>query len=177
MSPPPQVKAFWDWSLDVYQRRAVADACIKLQDGFGLDVNMLLFCCWAARAGFPPLRPELVSHAAGLSAQWSEAVTRRLRAARRALKEPPLHVPAGDAESLRANILEAELDAERIQQNFLEDLLAASSEGDAPIHDSVRLRARAQENLAVYLAHAGVAVAGRASRQPLDTLIAATLDR
>jgi uncharacterized protein (TIGR02444 family) len=36
--------AFWDFSLKVYAAAGVADECILLQDRFGIDVNLLLFC-------------------------------------------------------------------------------------------------------------------------------------
>ena len=42
---------FWAFSLDVYGRPGVAPACLALQDRHGLDVNLLLFCCWAASQG------------------------------------------------------------------------------------------------------------------------------
>ena len=42
---------FWAFSLEVYGRPGVAPACLALQDRHGLDVNLLLFCCWAASQG------------------------------------------------------------------------------------------------------------------------------
>ena len=31
----------------LYAQPGVADACLKLQDEFGLDVNLVLFCIWS----------------------------------------------------------------------------------------------------------------------------------
>src|SRR5262249_40267230 len=45
-----QTLNFWNFSLKVYGRPGVAAACIALQDGLGLDVNLLLYCCWHGRA-------------------------------------------------------------------------------------------------------------------------------
>ncbi|MEE9209867.1 MAG: TIGR02444 family protein, partial [Kiloniellales bacterium] len=42
---------FWDFSLAVWGREAVAPACLALQERHGLDVNLLLFCGWAGRRG------------------------------------------------------------------------------------------------------------------------------
>ena len=38
---------FWDFSLEIYAKPGVAQACLALQDECGADVNLLLFCCWA----------------------------------------------------------------------------------------------------------------------------------
>jgi len=40
--------AFWNYSLRIYARPGVADACISLQDRHGCDVNVLLLCLWLA---------------------------------------------------------------------------------------------------------------------------------
>ncbi len=45
---------FWDYSLGIYRKPGVADACIALQDEFGLDVNMLLACLWFSAEGPGP---------------------------------------------------------------------------------------------------------------------------
>jgi uncharacterized protein (TIGR02444 family) len=49
MSDAPQ--NFWNFSLGLYGRPGVAPALLGLQDALGLDVNMLVFCCWAASRG------------------------------------------------------------------------------------------------------------------------------
>jgi hypothetical protein len=45
---------FWEYSLSHYVREGVADACLALQDGHGLDVNMLLYGAWLGSMGQPP---------------------------------------------------------------------------------------------------------------------------
>ncbi|MCG8546534.1 MAG: TIGR02444 family protein, partial [Alphaproteobacteria bacterium] len=42
MSDPPG-NAFWNFSLRAYARPGVADACIRLQDRYGVDVNVLFY--------------------------------------------------------------------------------------------------------------------------------------
>ena len=39
---------FWRFSLKFYGQSGVSDACIALQDGCGIDVNLLLFLFWLA---------------------------------------------------------------------------------------------------------------------------------
>lgn len=159
---------FWDWSLNVYQEPEVCKACLRLQDDCGLDVNMLLFCCWTAAIGFAPLNPDLIQAARDLSRRWSLPVTDHLRAARRALKTPMDEAPAELAETLRAGILELELDAERVQQDMLEDLIQLNGEPAAEDHAPSEI---VQENLRAYVAVTGTRL-GHSHRRALDHLIA-----
>ena len=39
----------WKYSLTVYQLPAVKEDCLKLQDEYGADVNLLLCACWLAQ--------------------------------------------------------------------------------------------------------------------------------
>jgi uncharacterized protein (TIGR02444 family) len=108
------VEEFWTFSLDLYARPGVADACLRLQDSYALDVNMLLLCCWLGRRGYRLGAAELAAaeaRAAPLRAQ----VLVPLRAVRRALKTMPL---AG-AVALYARVKEVELAAEREEQHLL----------------------------------------------------------
>ena len=54
-------ESFWDFSLALYGRPGVAPALIGLQDRLGLDVNMLLYCCWAGIERSALSRDELTT--------------------------------------------------------------------------------------------------------------------
>ena len=49
--------SFWAFSLEFYARPGVAEACLALQDRHGLDVNILLLCCWLGWSGRGRLSP------------------------------------------------------------------------------------------------------------------------
>ncbi len=108
---------FWTYSLALYGREGVAVACLGIQDRLDLDVNLLLFCCWAGSRGRALSEPEvaaLIAETRGLR----EQVVRPLRAARRWLKgQVPALGPA--AGRLRADIKASELAAEKIQQGLM----------------------------------------------------------
>ena len=42
---------FWDFTIAHYGREGLSPAVIALQDRLGVDVNMLLLCCWAGSTG------------------------------------------------------------------------------------------------------------------------------
>ncbi len=115
------MSAFWDFSVKVYGADGVKDACLALQRA-GLDVNMALWIAWLAHEGRDPA-PAL-GRAMALSAAWKDAVVAPLRAARDALKPAPGFVPESEAGALRRRVLDAEVEAERMQQEALAELAA-----------------------------------------------------
>lgn len=121
--PSAQGSPFWRFSLGFYRRPGVADACLALQEEAGVDVNLLLFLLWHARQ----CRELSQSEVAELEAQvgpWREMTVVPLRAVRRALKSPPSLVPAATAEAFRTRIKAVELEAERLQQEAMYDLVS-----------------------------------------------------
>ena len=136
---------FWDFSLEVYAKPGVAQACLALQDECGVDVNLLLFCCWAG-----PLDEAGVRRAIDAVAHWQTAVVQPLRAVRRLLKADFERIFQDHREVLRQAIKTSELDAEHIEQVVLgENLGIALSPQDTTVHHAVA-------NLANYFAIAGL---------------------
>ena len=128
-NPHPQGSPFWRFSLGFYRQPGVAEACIRLQDEAGVDVNLLFYLLWHAAL------ERRLSHAevAGIEqriAPWREQVVVPLRAIRRAIKVPPSAIEAGTAEAYRSKIKGIELEAERLQQEALYDLAQTSRFGE-----------------------------------------------
>ncbi len=112
---------FWDFSLAVYGREGVAQACVALQDRRGLDVNLLLFCCWAGSRG-RRLDPVDLKGLDAAVRPWREAVVRPLRGIRRWLKtQAP--APGTPAHRLRVRVKADELQAEAVEQARLAQAL------------------------------------------------------
>ncbi len=76
---------FWDYSVELYRRPGVEAACLDLQRRHGLDVNLVLLCCWQASLG-GRLDRTLLAGAGEVVASWQAEVVRPLRALRRRLK-------------------------------------------------------------------------------------------
>jgi uncharacterized protein (TIGR02444 family) len=113
----------WAFALDVYARPGVADACLKLQGEAGVDVMMLLFIAFAAVHLRILLRPAEIGELDEASRPWREQVVRPLRAIRSRLKEGPLPAPSHETEQFRSKIKTVELEAERLQNQLLAELL------------------------------------------------------
>ncbi|MGH6913450.1 MAG: TIGR02444 family protein [Geminicoccales bacterium] len=130
---------FWDDSVLLYRRPGVEDACLELQRRHGLDVNLLLLCCWLGARGVGLDRAALARAELAVRA-WQVEVVRPLRAVRRRLKaklEDPdptsVHEGWPDlAQALRRRVLALEIDAERLEQLALGRSVAGLPRNDAP---------------------------------------------
>ncbi len=142
---------FWDYSLAVYGRGGVAEACLALQDAAGLDVNLLLLCCFAGSRG-RRLGADSMGRLMAAAADWQGAVVRPLRQVRRRLKKVPGPDPEA-AEALRQAVKEQELRAERIEQDLLYACLCEEVSAESEVEGEPPVLAAA--NLAAYLEASG----------------------
>ena len=140
---------FWDFSLRVHGREGVGEACLALQRDFGLDVNLLFFCCWAGACRGEPLGRADVSAAVASVAGWQEEVVGPVWRARWRLKGGFPGFPAERTEALRKALIAAELDAEHAEQLRLAEAVPVEERPEAD--DGARLAAAAA-NLAACLA-------------------------
>jgi uncharacterized protein (TIGR02444 family) len=137
--PEWPAEPFWDYSLALYRRPHVEDACLELQRRHDLDVNLLLLCCWLGARGVGLDRAALARAELAVRA-WQVEVVRPLRAVRRRLKaklEDPdptsVHEGWPDlAQALRRRILALEIDAERLEQLALGRSVAGLPRSEPP---------------------------------------------
>lgn len=127
---PSKGSPFWTFSLSLYRQEGVAPACISLQDGHGVDVNMLFFGLWLASEGrlLSVADHEAMEAAAGV---WRAEVVVPLRSVRRLLRMPPVAFRGPAAEALRDKLKGVELEAERLQQEALFGLREPAKWGSA----------------------------------------------
>ena len=112
---------FWESSLALYRRPGVPDACLRLQDRDGLDVNLVLWCVWLGVTG-RPLDDDLLGRAMAAVAPWRARAVLPLREIRRDLKPGVPGAPAAETAALRESIKKLELETERIQHLILAGL-------------------------------------------------------
>jgi uncharacterized protein (TIGR02444 family) len=106
MEEEERAEAFWRWSLASYPK--VEKALLVLQDRYGADVNLVLFCAWLGR-----LTPESLDSAEAALRPWCEEAVEPLRHLRRRLKNRP------EAAAVRELVKSAEFEAERLGQRLL----------------------------------------------------------
>lgn len=109
----------WTFSLAVYARPGVAEACLRAQDTFSQDVNLLLWAAWVGAVHGHGLTGNEVAAAKAAVGPWSESVVLPLRTLRRGLKVGPPPAPSPATDALRDRVKALELEAERIEQDIL----------------------------------------------------------
>ena len=158
---------FWDFSLQVYRKPGVADVCLALQEDYGADVNMLLFCGWygATRGRF---NDKVYENACAFSHDWGQQTVKPLRGVRNRLKQGGCHGQFINIEAcmeFREKVKAVELQAEKLQQLTLENLCRKIPAFESS--DAGRLEA-VVKNLGRYLQYAGI----RGSEVDSDLLVA-----
>lgn len=140
--------AFWRFSIGLYAQPGVAPRCLELQDRFGVDVNVLLFCLHAGASG-RALQPADIAALEQAVGAWREQVVAPLRGVRRWLKSPPAPFDDPHTAGLREGLKRIELESERLQQMAMARVLSLAGSGDAPTAEP---EAASTNNLARYLA-------------------------
>jgi len=155
---------FWRYSLALYAQPGVAAASLKLQDEYGLDVNLVLFCIWSGVQGPGALRADELSECVARAGRWQAEVVERIRFVRRTLKQDSLGATADLVARFRPRVQALELDGEHIEQLLLASLV--------PLERGGRGFEPAEANLQSYLQWAGLDPEG-AVRVPLGIVIEA----
>jgi uncharacterized protein (TIGR02444 family) len=158
-----QTTPFWRFSLLFYRQTGVSDACIALQDEYGVDVNLLLFLLWCADEG-RSLSADEVRKLDDSVRDWRNLTVIPIRNIRRRLKGARALADPGQQEAFRTKIKAIELEAERLQQQTL-----YSASQSAPIGNSADSRTAAHGNVCAYEHIMGATF----PRGAVDTLLSA----
>jgi uncharacterized protein (TIGR02444 family) len=156
------ITPFWRYSLKFYGQSGVSDACIALQDGCGIDVNLLLYLFWLASEG-RQVAADDVKMLDDKVRSWRELTIIPIRDVRRKLKGAVTFIDPAKQEALRDKVKVAELEAERLQQ---EGLYAVTQSG--PLGKAAEPAAAARGNVAAYEA----AIGKTFPKSAVDVLIA-----
>ncbi len=137
---------FWRFSLRIYGAPGVPAACLTLQDGSGVDVNVLLFGLFAASRGRQLASADVAAIATAIE-PWKLGAVVPLRSVRRFLKDTPAGFEAQDIPALRQRVKMMELEAERLQQEVLYASWPMEAlGGPAPAAEAARANVAAYES-------------------------------
>ncbi len=109
--------SLWQFALAYYQRPAVAELCLELQDQWGADVCLLLWCLWLERQDVR-LDSERLQEVHARFQPWRQQVVEPLRQLRRQLKHN-YGTADGDIEALRQQVKQVELHSEKLLLQWL----------------------------------------------------------
>ncbi len=115
--------SLWNFAVSIYQENGVSTACLFLQDSCDVDVPLLLCAGFLAVNG-KCFDPAILSALQKQTSPWQRDVVQSLRVVRQKLKSEPYPAQIDKVEALRLSVKEAELSAEKIQLNMMEDATA-----------------------------------------------------
>jgi uncharacterized protein (TIGR02444 family) len=112
----------WDFAVAVYEEDGIKAACLRVQARYGLSISLLLGAIWAGMNGYGRLGATELETTIRRALEWHRDVIEPMRALRRLLRQQPPGGVEQQTHELRKQLLEAELNAERIEQRlFLQD--------------------------------------------------------
>lgn len=149
----------WDYASRLYSQ--VESACLQLQDSAGVDVNFLLFCCWAGKY-HGAVSEQTMADLLEEFCAWSRQLVQPLRNSRRWWKLQAGN-PAGD--ELYQLLKATELAAEKHQLLWLEGSLQHRA-----LQPDRGCEAAITSNVRLYLTRAAL-VLDREAEQALDVLL------
>lgn len=135
----------------------MVELCLDLQDRHGADVNVILLALWCGQASIRLSPQALECVIKNGPRDWHEAVVRRLRAARRAMKSPPAYIGPEMVEPVRQRLKAVEIECEKLEQRLLFEALARVRAGDTGELGAEQPQAVAAENMRNYLTCLSVA--------------------
>ncbi|MEE4211679.1 MAG: TIGR02444 family protein [Parvularcula sp.] len=115
MSPDEAADQFWTYSVTLYDREEVRHILLTLQNRFQYNVNVVLWCCWSAAAGWA-LTEEEVRDITRQVDDFTTYGVERLREVRRFAASSKPGFPEASLHRLYDKLLDVELEAERLVQ-------------------------------------------------------------
>ena len=108
-------RGLWDFAVRLYGEPGVSEACLVLQDRFGVDIPLMLWAAWLGEGA------DLPTLGAGDRAvgPWRARAVRPLRALRRHLRDSVAGLDDGAREGWRGSVKRLEIEAERLALGVL----------------------------------------------------------
>ncbi len=167
-----QQARFWDFSVRTYRKSGVAEACLSLQEQHGVDVNVLLYCCWYGCTRGTLDEPGM-ERILSFAEPWADNVVRPLRAARTWMKTTgctEAYIAGKDCMGLREDIKRAEFKAEHLQENRMQELTRGDTRQNPEITSQIQSTLL---NINSYLQHLEIYLDGESSSRLVHIVTAA----
>jgi uncharacterized protein (TIGR02444 family) len=160
---------FWRFTTSAYEKEGVQTGVIMLQEEHSADVNVLFLCCYVAATQRGRLTTEDLRTIEDSIDSWKTNVTQRLRGVRNQIKENRDLSCLRGSNEVRARVLSAEIESERVTQELLESLFA-----NRAVNAGAPVLADAVFNLSSYLATISRAL-DSAAENAIAALLRATI--
>src|SRR5690606_26638701 len=105
----------WNFAVALYEEEDVKAACLRVQARYGLSISLLLGAIWIGINGFGRFGATDMEMVIRRAMEWHREVIEPIRALRRQLRREPPQGVEEQTHALRHQLVEAELEAERIE--------------------------------------------------------------
>lgn len=119
-------QSFWEFSLKLYSQSEVEQNLLFLQNHYGCNVNIVLFCCWYGLEGQGRLSQKRLSSIIDSIQYWHERIVKPLRQLRKTMKRYRL---IKDDPLNGESVLAEEINAEKIEQRMIVDKVSIERHG------------------------------------------------
>jgi len=162
--------------MNLYEQPGVQEACFELQNRYGIDVDILFFCLRVGASGGGKMTRAEILQAMKAVSGWQEDIVKPIRIARSRLESSYNSFPEEKTETIQKNLVQAELDAEKIEQLHL--AIAVPFEQNPHLSEEKRAE-DALANMFLYLTEfakeqAGMTFDGNDLISPLNTIFCAS---
>ncbi len=113
-------KSFWLFSVALFSRTNVEEACLCLRDKYNLNINLLFFCCWLANQKYPPLSERDVLIIIEKVSPWHDKIIKELN---KLCQLFPKKIQNEKIIALQKTLSENETFARKAEQSILLQLL------------------------------------------------------
>jgi uncharacterized protein (TIGR02444 family) len=112
----------WTFSEQTYALPEVEDICLKLQNNFEADINIIFYCIWIAKKSIT-LNSDDACLLIKTAEPWQKNILKPLRDARKMMKQHIIAMPSNMLDQTVSNLGEMELNAEHMTQLALEKII------------------------------------------------------
>jgi len=137
----------WAFSEQTYALPEVEDICLKLQNQYDADINIILYCLWVAEK-LVTLNQDDISLLIKTTEPWQKTILKPLRDARKMMKQHIIAMPSDMLDQTVGNLSEMEINAEHMSQLALEKIINFDQRSNASECSAIEC---ASINLPIYL--------------------------
>lgn len=134
-SESASASTLWSYATQYYDQDGVAELCLRLQDEYGFDVNLLLYCCWYGHC-YGTLSETQLKTCFDYSRHWQDNAVKPIRSSRRWLKTELSRISDQEQVTslteLRERIKRIELELEKQQLETLQALSDPATSSSEP---------------------------------------------
>jgi uncharacterized protein (TIGR02444 family) len=109
-------KTLWSFSVKLYAKPKIEEACVCLHEKYQINLNLLFFCCWLADEQYSPLNEKHIKKIIKKILPWHTRIIKPLRKLHKTFNKNQQNKKL---KKLNRDFVSSELLAEQIEQSLI----------------------------------------------------------